>query len=285
MNQQTHTIRAFYQLPMELFTDPALNDLSADAKILYSLMVSRHALSRKNGWHDKQGQIYLVFCVHEIQKKLNCGKNKALKLLRELEAHELLRREKRRFGQADLLYLPRLNEALPAGEQTAEEAAPSPIEPAPQQVETHPETTGTANDKPAAVQQTPAQAAKRNREDTIDLLKENWDYDWLCGLYPDDRDTIDEWLLLSAEVLTGRRQTIRVGKEDRAAWLVKQRLLSLTDVHISYLLDTLSQNQTRVRNIKQYLLTALYNAPATCTNYYKAAVRHDYGVKKPASSP
>ena len=115
------------------------------------------------------------------------------------------------------------------------------------------------------------------REETLSLLKANWDYGWLQGLYPYNQETINEWLELSADVLTSRRKTIRVAGEDRPAREVKERFLMLNEEHIGYLLNTMATNRSQVRNIKQYLITALYNAPITCANYYEAAVRRDSG--------
>lgn len=80
------------------------------------------------------------------------------------------------------------------------------------------------------------------------------------------------------EVVCSKRQTIRIGGEDKPTEVVKSRMMKLDQFHIEYVLDALSKNTTEVRNIKSYLLTTLYNAPTTIGSYYKAMVSHDlYG--------
>ena len=72
--------------------------------------------------------------------------------------------------------------------------------------------------------------------------------------------------------------TVRIGGEDFPAEVVKSRLLKLNSTHIQYVFECIDKNTTKVRNIKSYLLTTLYNAPATIDHYYRAEVNHDlYG--------
>jgi len=78
------------------------------------------------------------------------------------------------------------------------------------------------------------------------------------------------------ETVCSTKKTIRVGGEDKPAELVKSRMLSINQFHVKYVLDSLRENTTEVRNIKSYLLTALYNAPSTIGSYYRARVNHDF---------
>ena len=407
----------YFQLPIRLFTDPRLSALPAEAKVLYALMLGRLALSCRNDWCDQNGRIFIIFCVREVQSKLNCGKTKAVRLLSALEGAGLITRVKRGLGKSDLIYLPgdednllgsqngtsggskiepqevpkpnpiyidnkqkekkqkesypirtnapdeesdgellwqdaigwdqeasdqeSNNELLRQDEigwdpedpdvilsqnryETAAHAKPSPAWDGmlPRRSKTPPEwdsdwaLTSLEEDETAPGEAKPSQAldgewaqtppageetapcaaptrkgdgaAPRTemprelteeniREETLSLLKANWDYGWLQGLYPYNQETINEWLELSADVLTSRRKTIRVAGEDRPAREVKERFLMLNEEHIGYLLNTMATNRSQVRNIKQYLITALYNAPITCANYYEAAVRRDSG--------
>ena len=111
-----------------------------------------------------------------------------------------------------------------------------------------------------------------------EAIRENIDYDLLLQEKPYDQDRLDEIVELLVETVCSGRKQIRVGGSDFPAEVVKSRLLKLDAEHIRFVFDCLEQNTTKVRNIRQYLLTTLYNAPATIGNYYSALVNHDmYG--------
>jgi hypothetical protein len=109
-----------------------------------------------------------------------------------------------------------------------------------------------------------------------DIIKENIDYGNLRSIYEYSVDEINEILELMLETVCSKRDTIRIGGEDKPAELVKSRMLKLDSSHIEYVMDCMSKNTTEVRNIRGYLLTTLFNAPATIGNYYKARVNHDF---------
>ena len=89
---------------------------------------------------------------------------------------------------------------------------------------------------------------------------------------------LDELVELMVDTVCSRRETIRIAGDDYPAEVVKSRFLKLDSSHIEYVLDRMRENTTYVRNIKKYLLAALYNAPATIDSYYASLVNHDlYG--------
>ncbi|SDH69679.1 Replication initiator protein A (RepA) N-terminus [Pseudobutyrivibrio sp. 49] len=75
----------FYRIPKELITNPRFKNLSNDAKLLYGLMLDRMALSAKNHWFDKNNRVYIYFSVVDVMEQLNIGRNKAIKLFKELD--------------------------------------------------------------------------------------------------------------------------------------------------------------------------------------------------------
>ena len=112
----------------------------------------------------------------------------------------------------------------------------------------------------------------REREGYRELILENIEYDILIQNERMDRDRLDELVELMVDTVCSRRETIRI------AGVVKSRFLKLNSSHIEYVLDRMRENTTYVRNIKKYLLAALYNAPATIDSYYASLVNHDlYG--------
>ena len=108
-----------------------------------------------------------------------------------------------------------------------------------------------------------------------ELIRENIDYDILLQRSPYDRERLDGFVELMAEVCCSRRGTIRVNQEDMSAEVVKSRFLKLDSGHIQYVMDCLDKGTALVGNIRAYTLSALFNAPVTISQYYSSLVRHD----------
>ena len=118
----------------------------------------------------------------------------------------------------------------------------------------------------------------RERESYRELILENIEYDYLIQNHQLDRDRLDELVELMVDTVCSNREMIRIAGDDYPAEVVKSRFLKLNSSHIEYVLDRMRENTTYVRNIKKYLLAALYNAPATIDSYYTSLVSHDmYG--------
>ena len=111
--------------------------------------------------------------------------------------------------------------------------------------------------------------------DYRDLIRDNIQYPLLVAQNPDDADLIDEIVELMTETVCARRKTTRGCGSDFPAEVVRSRLLKLDAEHIRFVLKCLHENTAKVKNIKQYLLATLYNAPLTINSYYSALIRHD----------
>lgn len=110
------------------------------------------------------------------------------------------------------------------------------------------------------------------------LICENVGYEYLLHDNPYEKDVIDEIVELMVEVVTSKRKVIRVAGNDFESEIVKSRFLKINGNHIRFILDCMKENTSKIRNMKQYLLTVLFNAPVTINNYYSALVNHDmYG--------
>jgi hypothetical protein len=120
----------------------------------------------------------------------------------------------------------------------------------------------------------PIRAAGQRAEYRALLLK-NIEYPILAQNNPMDTMRLDELVELMLDVVCSKRAAIRIAGENMPAEVVKSRFLKLNAEHIQYVLDCLKDNPPRIRNIKQYLLAALYNAPLTIENYYAAQIDHD----------
>ena len=109
-------------------------------------------------------------------------------------------------------------------------------------------------------------------------VEENIDYDILLENFPNRKAMIDEIVNLMVEVLCSKRETITIASDTHPIEQVKKRFKSIDSGHIEYILECLDKNTSDIRNIKQYLLSVIFNAPQTMDNYYTAAVKHDlYG--------
>ena len=116
---------------------------------------------------------------------------------------------------------------------------------------------------------------KETFESYRELILENIDYDVLASDPYVDREQLDEIVDLVQETVCSTCSRIRVAGNDYPAEVVRSKLLKLNGEHIRFVMDCLKQNTTRIRNIRQYLLTMLFNAPSTMSSYYTALVAHD----------
>ena len=108
-----------------------------------------------------------------------------------------------------------------------------------------------------------------------EIIKENISYDILLQDNSLEADRINEIVDLILETVCTKRSTIRVAGDDYPAELVKSKFMKLDSEHIRFVLDCMRENTTKIRNIKQYLKAALFNAPSTIGNYYTSLVSHD----------
>ena len=107
------------------------------------------------------------------------------------------------------------------------------------------------------------------------LILENIEYDYLCREFTTYREDLDEIVELMVETVCARRKTTRIAGSDFPHEVVRSRFLKLDSEHIRFVMDSLQKNTTEVRNMKQYLLTVLFNAPTTISNHYTSQVNHD----------
>ena len=116
------------------------------------------------------------------------------------------------------------------------------------------------------------------RESYRELILENIEYDFWKNSDRVDHEMLDEITELIVDTVCSARKVIRIAGDDYPAEVVKSRFMKLDSSHVQYVMDCMKDNTTYVRNIKKYLLAALYNAPITINSYYSSLVQHDmYG--------
>ena len=276
---------SFVRVPKLLLQHEAYQRISSEAKLLYSLLLDRVSLSHKNGWRDKQNRIYIIYPIAEVMEEMNCGKNKAVQLLDELEQKAgLIERKRQGLGKPNLIYVKSFFRTVDNfGERhflKFENQTSGGPKIKPQEVsESNPTNT---DNKKTDMNQTdlsflPGRESKRNDAYTQyeDYFREELEIPILIQGNPRDKETLEGILDLLAETCSSKRKTIRIAGDDKPIEIVKGRLMKLNSLHIQYVLDCLKENTTYVRDMKQYLLTTLFNAPVTIDSYYQARVNYD----------
>lgn len=153
----------------------------------------------------------------------------------------------------------------------------------PRSTESLPFPSAPPAEKAPTWQEEKRRKSEREQKNELDacrtLLHENICYDDFVRENPCDAAQLDEMVELMVEAICSSKETIRVAGTDFPQAVVKSRLLKLDGEHIRVVFDCLQENTTQVKNIKQYLLTVLFNAPVTIASHYAARVNHDFAVK------
>ena len=387
----------FYRIPKVLFTAECFKSLSCEAKVLYGLLLDRMSLSIKNRWFDEEDRVYIIFTVEEIAELMNCGTQKAVRLLKELDADKgigLIEKKRLGLGKPNVIYVKNFIIRQTEDKERREKQGGTPVNA--QNGENHnsrvvkttiqefPESQfkngenhnsgmmkTTIQESPESqfkngenhtsgmvgitIQEFPKSQFKNGENHTSgmvgitiqefpksqsnktdinktdlskpefsetecskpdlndpesgvsaihpnpilsnpsipgtepdvmgemdayrDIIREHISYECFQDGRYHRREDVDELVELMVEVMMlPDNGTVRVAGVEKPAALVKNRFMKLNHEHIEYILTCLGANTTKVGNIKAYLLTTLYNAPMTISNYYTAEVNHDlYG--------
>ena len=280
---------SFVRVPKLLLQHEAYQRISPEAKLLYSLLLDRVGLSHKNGWKDKENRIYIIYPIAEVMEEMNCGKNKAVQLLDELEQKAgLIERKRQGLGKPNLIYVKSFFRTVDnSGERNFlkfenQTSGGSKIK---LQEVSESNPTNTDNKK-TDMNQTdlsflPGRESKRSDAyaQYEAYFREALEIPILIQSNPREKETMEGILDLLAETCSSKRKTIRIAGDDKPLEIVKSRLMKLNSMHIQYVLGCLKDNTTRVRDMKQYLMTTLFNAPVTIDSYYQSRVNHDlYGI-------
>lgn len=265
---QSGEIFSYFRVPKILFRDIKFKDLSTDAKTLYGILLDRMGLSVKNGWLDEQGRVYIIFPVQEVMDALGCADNKATKLFRELEKFGLIERKRRGLGKPNLIYVknfadPRFRNREKNGSGAADSAQPETEKSRGNKTEWN-KTEGSEPDPFSS----DAESEPDERTRLEAYFMQSLEVDLLLRVCPDEEDTIDQIVNLLVDTCSSKRRMLRVAGDDKPAEVVRSRFMKLNADHIRFVLKCLAESTAPIRNMKQYLLAALYNAPTTMQLYY-----------------
>ena len=119
----------------------------------------------------------------------------------------------------------------------------------------------------------------KNRELLEEYFSRSLEIDLLLRLYPDDEDTLYQIVNLLVDTCATNRKTLRIAGDDKPAEVVRSRFMKLNADHIRFVLKCLAENSSPIRNMKQYLLASLYNAPTTMQLSYQNQTNHDLAMR------
>ena len=292
---------AFYRIPKLLFTDSRYAGISVEAKVLYGLMLDRMSLSVRNNWVDDDNRVYIYFTLEEITEYLSIGKDKGVKLLKELDGI-LIERKKQGLGKPVVIYVLNFTDSQnsiqsvdnSAEVQTSEK--PKSCESAEVLTSEIPKSAlrknrtldfGKSDSNNTDINNTDLNktdissssrisfaALEREREEYKDVIHENIEYDILIQQYAAEQ--IDSFVNIMVDALCSFDDMISVNSMQVPKEVVKRKLLKLDYMHIVYVIDCLDENSTKIRNYKSYILTMLYNAPDTMNHYYQSKFNKNY---------
>lgn len=285
---------SFYRIPKALFTNECFKDLSSDAKILYGLMLDRMSLSIKNQWFDEENRAYIYFSIEDIMELLNCGRNKAVKSLQELDDEKgigLVEKRRQGFGKVTIIYVKSFVQEE-CEEQKKEKSKMVKFINQTSVEEEETEEVYISNSNNTNINNTNLSENKSNHivsadgigseEDELEtshayqsLIKDNLDYDSLLVSHPHDKNQIDEIVDLIVETVMCKSDKVLIASNWYSGALVRGKFMKLDYSHVEYVLHCLEGNTSKIKNIKKYLLAALFNAPSTINGYYRAEVNHD----------
>ena len=269
---------SFYRIPKMLFTEEIFEALSTDAKVLYGLLLDRISLSRENGWLDDAGRVYVYYTIKSVKKSMRCANTKACGLLRELDEFGLIERKKQGLGKPTIIYVKdftrfRKAELLGSDKQNSVILNTGTLD------KRKSESNKTEKNKTESSKTNPilsgADKDMDERTSYRNYLNSQLDMEIMYERYPYDRETLDAIMNLMLDVVCSKRKTIRIAGDDKPVSVVKSQFLKINSMHLEYVMDCMKKNPAKVRNIKQYLLAAIYNAPLTMQSYYQAWVNND----------
>ena len=302
-----NNIRSFLKLPTMLLTDETLKELSPEAKLLYTILCNLTSLSSKNGWFDENGNIYVRYSVKKTGETLGCKKDKAMKVLAELEkigGIGLIRRKKQGQGNTDLIFVKKIKEEIV--EEDSQKVSAGLEKP----------TSCDRKNRPREVKKTACRDQKNQiyeleKNDTINTninktefnktnlinqdtnqgmtegtedynthknaVRKKLEYDYLmqeCAF--DEQAHVNAMVEIITQVEYYLQEGVCIINKTRCpSHIVREQLAKVTRDHVEYVLENLRKSAPKITNIRNYLLSSLFNAVDMMDSHYSLQVRHE----------
>lgn len=272
---------AFYRTPKLFYTDEKFRSLSSDAKILYGIMLDRLSLSVKNDWRDDDGKVYIYMTLDSVEEMMGCARQKAVALVKELADFGLIEKKKQGLCKPTRIYVKNFVRVWKSYSQEFENHTSGSLKITPpdewKSYSNNTEINYTDINKTNPILS--AEAVDKDEDERAsyyEYFKEQLCFEALIIDHPYDKDMLEEILELIVDTVCSKRKQIRIAGDDKPVNVVKSSFMKLDKSHIDYVLSCMKESSPDIRNIKQYILAALYNAPMTIGNYYQAMYNNDH---------
>ncbi len=306
---------AFFRIPKDLFFNPAYREgLTTDAKLLYGIILDRMELSRKNGWVDDAGRVYIIYTIAEICETMLCGKTKAVELMAELEKMNLIKKKKRQHLPAIIypcraasVYTDRkpkaqTSEKQTSGIQTSEkrtsEIQTSEFQTSEKQTsefqtsefqtsrssESEPPEVRNSNSNNTDFSDTDFNKTERQKDTTAhegvynaDAVREHFRRQLEAERLAETygEGCVNEVIELLTDTVCSAAAEMYICRQPISLDVIRSRFLKLTTEQVDKTLYTMRHNSKSIRNIHAYLLSALYRAPTETELFWDAKASYD----------
>lgn len=285
----------FYQMPKFLFEGELKKGLSNDAKVLYSLLKDRHELSIRNNWVNERHEVFLIYTREDMADMLGCSQPTLRKSIKQLQSCGLMEEERMGFNRANRIYLT----AVTLANQGMKES----FTPDSKNLSFRNEKNLHSSMKESFSQEckdfTPNDTNINNtdfndinpihpsgqdndgcdvieiRDHYMKMIKKNIEYDILVDNYGYKEDVENIVQIMTDVCCMPDSANVKVNGYELSVGVVRSSFLKIDSMHIQYILESLKENPSDVRNIRAYLITTIYNAPSTMSQYYRSIVNHD----------
>lgn len=273
----------FKRVPHFLLEGNYRKMLSDSEIVLYTHLFDLAHLSFENSkrtgyWVNTNGEVFVHCTLESAQKVLNCGHDKASKVLRELERAGLIKRRSRGNGRtAEIILLkPDYRREKTA---TATSAQPN-LQPRNTSVSSRGISASNNTNEIVPYLNCCANHPHNNtrtREEVECEIKDNISYDVLINDAAMSRRNLEGIMEVIIDTICCANPTVRISGEERDMTAVRERLYALDDMDIRYVLDKLNDMDTPIKSFAGFCLAKLYEAKYASDSYYAAKVKHDFG--------
>ena len=282
---------SFVRLPKLLFSEDRFDKLSVEAKVLYGFLLDRMSLSAVNGWLDDEGRVFVYYTIEEVMKDFKCGNKKACSFLQELEDFELIEKRRQGLNKPNLIYVLDFSEEVSDGHfrKCPNDTSGNVIRTTQEMSDEHANNTKFNKTEFSDTESSPVLSRNEGlkdegRQDGTGLdsnysairsyVANQISLDALKVDYPDN-PLVDDLYELIVEVVSSNRKDIVIIGETKPMSIVKSQFMKLNMFNIAFVLDRLEDSKPDIKNIKQYLLAALYNSIFTTDSYNTTRCNHN----------
>lgn len=280
---------SFFRIPKVLYTDPIFKSLTSDAKVLYGILLDRMELSMKNEWIDENNRVYIYFTIETIMEIMGWGNKKSVKVLAELDTDKgigLIEKKRQGQGKPTKIYVKNFivdkSSGMSKGDfkkcqkDNSRSVYKKGLEMSKGQANnTNINNTDSSDTNLILSSREGLDEGLDTSEKYREIIHNNIEYNHFKQYRKFSMENIDNIVELMVDVCVLESGTVAINGNQTPVSLVKNRFLKFTSSHLEYVLDSLDENPSNIRNIRNYLLTTIYNSVNTMDQFYSTLVNYN----------